>query len=318
METNQVVVERVNQVSNNNNTNSMKKLNLLFIEGNRQKIDKENVRQSYHKIMNLGYIPSMPIEYIPMQEAIDKIGDRKLFKVTVIRKTGEGAPTISNFDIKIEVVKPEDYLKYKGVCADGQHRDLALQFPDLNEAEPTYTEIHIPEAMDIVSYIALRNNGKNWNNDDFYQSGIVTNDEEVDYILKQCNDYKAALILPIYTHGTANLHPKQIKAIQLGYKKVSDFKNLQLDSSTREMGDRLLNALTHHKFLTKDRLTGRFAGGIKQFYEENGKDIQKVLDAITLIDKEAWDKHFTTMNGQSMEIKSFAEALAALYSEFSE
>lgn len=318
MEANQVVAaENVNVVSNNNIDN-MVKSNLLFIEGNRQKIDKENVRQSYHKIMSLGYIPSMPIEYIPMKEAINKIGDRKLFKVTVKRKTGEGAPTISNFDIEIEVVKPEDYLKYKGVCADGQHRELALQFPDLNKVEAAYTEICIPVTMDIVSYIALRNNGKNWNNDDFYQSGIVTNEEEVDYILKQCNDYKAAFILPIYTLGTANLHPKQIKSIQLGYKKVSDFKNVQLNSSTREMGDKILDALTHHKFLTKDRLTGRFAGGIKLFYEENGKDMQKVLDAITLIDKDAWDRHFTTKNGQSMEIKSFTEALTALYSELGE
>ncbi|MEG0580285.1 MAG: hypothetical protein RR490_10255 [Niameybacter sp.] len=290
--------------------------NLLFIEGNRQKIDKENVKQSYHKIMNLGYIPSMPIEYIPMDKAKDKIGNKKLFKVAVVRKTGEGEPTISNFKINIEVVKPEDYHKYDGVCADGQHRGLALQFSELNEAKPTYIEIEIPEGMNILSYIAIRNNGKNWNNGDFYNSGITTNEKEVDHMLKQCKDYKAAFIFSLYTLGTANLQSKQIKAIQLGYKKASDFKSLQLDSTTREMGDRLLNALTAHNFLTQDRFTGRFAGGLKQFYEEQGKDIQKVLDTITLIDKVAWDAHFTSQKGQSMEIKSFAEAFKALDADF--
>ena len=317
METNKVVAESINTVSNNNNINNMKKLNLLFIEGNRQNIDKENVRQSYNKIASLGYIPTMPIEYIPMEETINKIGDRKLFKVTVVRKTGEGVPVISIFDLRIETVNSEDYRKYDGVCGDGQHRSLALQFPDLNGVEPTYTEIHIPENMNILSYIALRNNGKNWSNDDFYYSGITTNEGEIDYILKQCNEkHKPPFTFPLYTLGTANLQPKQLKAIQLGYKRASDYKKLQLNTSTREMGDKLLDALTNHKFLTNDRLTGRLAGGIKLFYEENGKNIQTVLDAITLIDKETWDKHFTTTNGQSMEIKSFAEALKALYAEF--
>lgn len=294
----------------------MKKL--LFIEGNRRNIDKENVKLSYHKIMSLGYIPSMPIEYVPIDETITKmIGNRRLFKATVMRSTGEGEPIISNFKIHIEVVEPEDYRNYDGVCVDGQHRNLALQFPNLNGIQPTYTDIKIPEDMDILSYIALRNNGKNWNNEDFYNSGITTNEKEVDHMLEKCKKYKAAFIFIIYSLGTGNLQSKQIKAIQLGYKQMSDFKNLYLSESTRQLGDKLLDALTNHKFLTEDRLTGRFAGGIKLFYEELGKDMQKVLDTITLIDKDTWNTHFTPKNGQSMEIRSFAEGLKALYADFS-
>lgn len=60
-----------------------------------------------------------------------------------MRKTGEGEPTISNFKIIIEAVKSEDYCKYDGVCGDGQHRSLALQFPSLHEIEATYTKIII-------------------------------------------------------------------------------------------------------------------------------------------------------------------------------
>lgn len=42
--------EKVNSVDNNKNKNGMKRLNLLFIEGNRQKIDKTNVKEAYLKI----------------------------------------------------------------------------------------------------------------------------------------------------------------------------------------------------------------------------------------------------------------------------
>jgi hypothetical protein len=307
----------LNVVENNKNEAVMnKKLNLLFIEGNRQNIDKENVRACYNKIKNLGYIESMPIEYIPMDEAIKKIGNRKLFKMSVERNVGKGDATISNFKITLEVIKQEDYPNYDGVCEDGQHRDLALQFPALNEVQPTYTEVHIPENMDIVSYIALRNNGKVWNNGDFYNSGISTNDKEMDYILSLCKKYKAAFIFALYTFGTINLTSKQIKSIQLGYKKTSDYGKLQLSKSTRETGDKILNALREHKFLSEDRFNGRFAQGLKQYYNEVGNDEQKVIDTINLIDKEQWDKHFTPKQGLSMEAKSYVEAFKALYADF--
>ena len=309
--------EKLNVVENNKNEAAMnKKLNLLFIEGNRQNIDKENVRACYNKIKNLGYIESMPIEYIPMDEAIKKIGNRKLFKISVERNVGKGDATISNFKITLEVIKQEDYPNYDGVCEDGQHRDLALQFPALNEVQPTYTEVHIPENMDIVSYIALRNNGKVWNNGDFYNSGISTNDKEMDYILSLCKKYKAAFIFALYTFGTINLTSKQIKSIQLGYKKTSDYGKLQLNKSTRETGDKILNALREHKFLSEDRFNGRFAQGLKQYYNEVGNDEQKVIDTINLIDKEQWDKHFTPKQGLSMEAKSYVEAFKALYADF--
>lgn len=258
----------------------------------------------------------MPIEYIPMDEAIKKIGNRKLFKMSVERNVGKGDATISNFKITLEVIKQEDYPNYDGVCEDGQHRDLALQFPALNEVQPTYTEVHIPENMDIVSYIALRNNGKVWNNGDFYNSGISTNDKEMDYILSLCKKYKAAFIFALYTFGTINLTSKQIKSIQLGYKKTSDYGKLQLSTSTRETGDKILNALREHKFLSEDRFNGRFAQGLKQYYNEVGNDEQKVIDTINLIDKEQWDKHFTPKQGLSMEAKSYVEAFKALYADF--
>ena len=47
----------------------MKNLNLLFIEGNRTKIDNSNVVESYNKIKAWGFIETMPIEYFPMEEA---------------------------------------------------------------------------------------------------------------------------------------------------------------------------------------------------------------------------------------------------------
>ena len=44
--------------------NGMK--NLLFIEGNRSEIDKANVVESYNKIKAMGFIPTMPVEFLPI------------------------------------------------------------------------------------------------------------------------------------------------------------------------------------------------------------------------------------------------------------
>ena len=293
----------------------MTNFRLLFIEGNRQKLDKANVEVCYQKIKALGFIESMPIEYVSMDKAKEKLGDRKLFKVTVRRKSGEGEAVFSNFEIKIETVNPEEYANYDGVCIDGQHRYLALQISDLKEVEAKYTEVSIPETMDILSYIAIRNNGKTWSNDDFYNSGIATGEEKIDYMLELCKEYKAAFIFALYTFGTVNLTSTQIKAIQLGYKKASDFKNLQLSNATQEIGDKLLEALKNNSFLSKDRFTGRFAGGLKKYYAEVGKDEEKVLEVINKIDKDSWEAHFTPTNGTSMEIKSYVEAFKALQAE---
>ena len=297
--------EKVNSVDNNKNENNMKRLNLLFIEGNRQKIDQENIKQSYNKILTLGYIPSMPIEYIPMTDIEGKLNEKRLYKATITRKTGNGEAIISNFKINTEIIQPCNYNQYDGICVDGQHRSLALQFSQLNNINPSYTSIDIPKDMDILTYIALRNNGKTWDNADFYNSNISTNNKEMDYILSLCKNYKPAFIFALYTFGTSNLTSGQIKAIQLGYKKPSDFSKLQLNTLTQMIGDRLLETLKNHCFLTEDRFTGRFAQGLKQYYNEVKQDEQKVIDTINLIDKLQWNKHFTPTNGQSMEAKSY-------------
>ncbi len=301
----------MNVTTNNSNKSNMKKLNLLFIKGNRQGIDKENIRISYAKIKAHGFLSTMPIEYIPMEDAKEKIGDRTLLKVTLVRVNGEGEPTISNFDVEMAVVSPEQYDSYDGICIDGQHRTLALMMSDIQDIVPTYTKVEISN-MDILSYIALRNNGKTWANTDFYNSAISTNDTELDYILKKCKDYIPAFVFAIYTLGTAKITPKQIKAIQLGYKKTSDYSTLQLNPNTRAMGDKILETLTANSYLTSDRFTGRFAGGLKAYYKENGQDINKVIKAIQLIDKDKWERYFCPKQGNSMEITGYAEAFKAL------
>lgn len=314
MTTNIAKVENINELVNNSNENNMKKLNLLFIEGNRQKIDMENIKISYAKIKAHGFVSTMPIEYISMEDAKGKIGDRKLLKVTLIRAKGEGEPTISNFKVHTEVVNPDKYDNYDGICIDGQHRTLALMMNDIQNVVPTYSKVEISN-MDILSYIALRNNGKTWGNTDFYNSSISTNDSELDYILKKCKDYTPAFVFAIYTFGTANLTAKQIKSIQLGYKKTSDYSSLQLNPNTRAMGDKILEALTKHEYLTSDRFNGRFAGGLKAHYKENGQDIDKVVTAIKMIDKDKWEKHFCSTQGKSMEISGYAEAFKALLAD---
>lgn len=295
----------------------MKNLNLLFIEGNRTEIDKTNVVESYNKIKAYGFIETMPIEYFPIQEVKEKLGGRALYKPTIIRKKGEGEPIISNFEIKLVPVSPEDYDNYDGVCEDGQHRTIAMMFGDLKDKEATYKEVKLPrEDMDILTYISMRNNGRKWSNDDFYASSISTGNHHADYILnkkkeKEYSKVAPAFLFNIYTLGTANLTAAQIKSLQQGYKKLSDYGKVQINKDTQDRGDKILKALKDNQFLTSDRFTGRFGAGLKAFYTDCG-DMNKVIQTISLINKGTWEKYFTPASGQSMEAKSYKESLIKL------
>lgn len=295
----------------------MKNLNLLFIEGNRTEIDKTNVVESYNKIKAYGFIETMPIEYFPMQEVKEKLGDRTLYKPTIVRKKGEGEPTISNFEIKLVPVSPEEYDNHDGVCGDGQHRTMALMFSDLKEVTAVYREVKLPrEDMDLLTYISIRNNGRKWSNDDFYASSITTGNPYADYILNKKKEKEYSKVVPaflfnIYTLGTANLTAAQIKSLQQGYKKLSDYGKVQINKDTQDRGDKILEALNVNQFLTSDRFTGRFGAGLKAFYADCG-DMDKIIKTISLINKDAWEKFFTPTSGQSMEAKSYKEALTKL------
>ena len=291
----------------------MKNLNLLFIEGNRTKIDNSNVVGSYNKIKAWGFIETMPIEYFPMEEAKNKLGGRKLYRPTITRKKGEGSANISNFEIKMVEVQEADYDKYDGVCGDGQHRTIALMFDELKDVTATYQPVKLSkENMDILAYISIRNNGRKWSNDDFYASNISTGDTNADYILnKRKEGYIPAFLFNVYTLGTSNLTAAQIKSIQQGYKKLSDFSKVQISKDTQDKGDRILAALESNSFISNDRFTGRFGAGLKAFFTEC-KDIEIVVNTINHINKENWNKYFTPIAGQSMEAKSYKEALTKL------
>lgn len=291
----------------------MQNLKLLFIEGNRKEIDKTNVVESYNKIKAWGFIETMPIEYFPMEEAKNKLGGRKLYRPTITRKKGEGSATISNFEIKMVEVQEADYDKYNGVCGDGQHRTIALMFDELKDVTATYQPVKLSkENMDILAYISIRNNGRKWSNDDFYASNISTGDTNADYILnKRKEGYIPAFLFNVYTLGTSNLTAAQIKSIQQGYKKLSDFSKVQISKDTQDKGDRILAALESNSFISNDRFTGRFGAGLKAFFTEC-KDIEIVVNTINHINKENWNKYFTPIAGQSMEAKSYKEALTKL------
>lgn len=316
--TNEAMVN-ANNINNFNNTTKMKKRpELLFIEGNRQNIDKANVKEAYLKIKKHGYLSAMPMEYIPMDKAIGKLNGRTLSKVTITRKSGEGEAIVSNFDIKFQTVKIEEYGQFDGVCIDGQHRTLALQFADLKEQSPTYSEVKIPENMDILSYVALRNNGKVWKNGDFNHSGISTNSNEIDYILKKCGKRKEedAFFFSIYTLPTITLRANQIKALQQGYKTIESYRNLQLSPETIEMGDAVLKAIDENPTLASDRCNGRFGAAIKKFYVENEKSLEAVIAVLTLINDEIWEAHFVPEKGQSMEIRAYTDALNSVWAQY--
>ena len=254
-----------------------------------------------------------------MEEAKNKLDGRKLYRPTITRKKGEGSATISNFEIKMVEVQVADYDKYDGVCGDGQHRTIALMFDELKDVTATYQSVKLSkENMDILAYISIRNNGRKWSNDDFYASDISTGDNNADYILnKRKEGYIPAFLFNVYTLGTSNLTAAQIKSIQQGYKKLSDFSKVQISKDTQDKGDRILETLESNNFISKDRLTGRFGAGLKAFFTEC-KDIEVVVNTINLINKENWDKYFTPIAGQSMEAKSYKEALIKLAEQVKE
>ena len=286
--------------------NGMK--NLLFIEGNRSEIDKANVVESYNKIKAMGFIPTMPVEFLPIEQAQNKLVGRRLLK-------GEGIPTISNFKIEMETVPESEYHLYDGVCVDGQHRTVALMFPDM-EAEPSYIEVEIPEGMDVLQYIALRNNGKPWKNDDFYNSKIPTNDEHTDHILsKREEKFITAFLMNVYTFGTSSLTPKQMKALQQGYKTMDDFKRIQLSKATETIGDAICQICKEHPFLTTDKLNGRLGAGLKAFYKNHDSDLSKVEQVLNAINKTNWEKYFIAAKGHSMEAKAYEEAFNSVLAD---
>ena len=69
----QIISNKNEAMVNVNNTNKARimknRLELLFIEGNRQNIDKANVKEAYLKIKKHGYLSTMPMENIPMDNS---------------------------------------------------------------------------------------------------------------------------------------------------------------------------------------------------------------------------------------------------------
>ena len=134
---------------------------------------------------------------------------------------------------------------------------------------------------------------------------------------KRKEGYIPAFLFNVYTLGTSNLTAAQIKSIQQGYKKLSDFSKVQISQDTQDKGDRILAALESNSFISNDRFTGRFGAGLKAFFTEC-KDIEVVVNTINLINKENWNKYFTPVAGQSMEAKSYKEALLKLAGQVKE
>ena len=319
-------VTEIEAVENNINTkkeDAMEERNespelrpLLFIEGNRHKIDDANVIECANRIKANGFIETMPIEFVPLEEVVYNLNGRKLYEAKVVSKKGDKAPALTNFDVKLEEVKYADYKRFIGIIIDGQHRYVALQLLNDASISPSFIPVKIPEGMDILQYIAIRNSGKPWKNEDFVNSQLTTNDEHVDYIMeKSKNKYVLPFLLSIYTLDTGKLTLKQIKAMQGGYKKMSDFKKVVLTQNTQGLGDKICECCEKNPVLSKDRLTGRLGEGLKNFYKNHDSDINKVEKVLEAIDKDKWESYFVAEGGKSMETKAYENAFKEVLNE---
>lgn len=288
---------------------------LAFIKGNRQKIDRSNVVENAKRMQAMGYIQGMPMEYIQIEEAKKHLNGRELCRLVLASKIPDVALNLRNFEIKFEVIPENEYDQYEGVIIDGQHRYIALCILQNADIKPEYKEVTIPEDMDILQYTALRNMGKPWRNDDFANSHLATHDEHVDYILEKYRGDKYALpfLLNVYSLGTGNLTMKQIKNMQQGCKKMSDFKRIKLTKDTQNNGDEICQLCNDNPILAKDRLTGRFGEGLKNFYKNHDSDFDIVEKTLKAIDKDKWEAYFVDKGGRSMEVKAYEDALGKVY-----
>ena len=96
--------------------------------------------------------------------------------------------------------------------------------------------------------------------------------------------------------------------MQQGYKKMSDFNGLKLNESTQKLGDKICVLCERNQILSKDRLTGRFGRGLKNFYKNHDSDINKVEKVLEAIDKDKWESYFVAEGGKSMETKAYENA----------
>lgn len=295
--------------------------NFLFIGGNRAQLNKSNVQTLYRKFKKHGFIATMPIQVISMSDAKGKLEGRTLYEITVTRTKSNEVGIFSDFKLNFNIVQPENYHKYKGICVDGQHRLIALDLLKNNPKEEkeynaVVEQITIPDGMFLLNYIACKNDVKAWGNNDFLYSNMPTGDERVDYIMAKMEEKKllAIFLFYIYTLGTSTLTAKQVKSLMEGSREMQNFSSVQLSDETQKRGDEILETLINHTFIDKDRFTGRFAFGIKELYR-TCKDIEQVKQVLEKIDKGVWEKSFTANSGSSLERKAYADALIELHSE---
>ena len=283
--------------------------NLLFIEGNRLRIDVSHVKVLHQMINSKGYQKFMPIEYVEMSSAKDKIGGRNLYKISVTRKDKSlgNIPTLSDFILEKTIVDVSEYDDYEGVIIDGQHRQIVSMIDPFTSAEFVYQTVQIEAGMDIIQYVSLRNSGKSWKNTDFDSSGLLTGNKFVDHILnKRQHNVGLSLIFPLYTLGLNKLNLKTIMNMQLG---IVQGQNLLLTQDHLKQGDKLLKLFKDHSFLTIYTITSRFTKAIKLFYTEIDMDFVTLENVLNRIDKNIWEKYFLPEKGRSLEIKGYKDAL---------
>lgn len=288
--------------------------NLLFIEGNRLRIDVSHVKVLHQMINSKGYQKFMPIEFIEMSSAKDKIGARNLYKISVTRKDKSlgNIPTLSDFILEKTIVDVSEYDDYEGVIIDGQHRQIVSMIDPFTSAEFAYQTVQIEAGMDILQYVSLRNSGKPWKPMDFESSGLLTNNEFIDHILiNKPKDIKLSIILPLYTLGMKDLGPKKIINMQQGIIKSQDEK-LLISNENLDHGDKLMEVFNEHIFLTFSNVSGRFTKGIKLFYTEINNDFEALISVLNRIDKKAWETYFVPEIGRSLEPRGYKDALIKL------
>lgn len=263
---------------------------IYFYNGNRE-IVTENVIKCYSMIEQFGFQPA--IGKIKMITG-DDLNGVKLVKVSIVKKNNTKELSINNFMLEYEPVTDDEERRNAKTPVNGQHRMIALylleQAGKLTFDENEMVEVvKIPANMDICTFTAAMNTDKPWNYGDF--KNVETGNSEIDYIESKMKEHglKSDVAYSIYTLGQPDIKPSMIRDLRLGINKLP--KKLELNKATRNMGDRILQALENSAIGETDYNNGRFAKGLKKFYKEVNPDMDKLIEMIGKIGKNVWHGH---------------------------
>lgn len=290
-------------------------MKLHLIKGNRE-VTTSRVNESYNRIKSNGYLKEVgKIEYVTGS----CLEGKKILSAKVAKKDNSKPLSLSNWMLEMEEIQ---YTQDVKVCVDGQGRLVALMLMQMIDGDNTidnesiYREVTVPDVMDVVKFVLLKNSGIPWNYANVQNANISSGNEFIDELdrLAKYHNIKNQVVYDFATIKTGDLTCNIVKKMKEQTRELPS--SVTLNAKSIEVASNLLDIIKDHPMLTKDHITTRFSKGLKLFCKNypitNVEDVYRLIGAIT---KPLWEQHFSTANGVSAEAKKYSEGFMMLYEQ---